>query len=97
MHGNISVLVAHGDTGAKEVWQESAKDGGVIPVTGFPRVDDMANEGRATTSLGHGANIRFISYNTCIRSWAVVISGLYLRSVHFGRNEFVVEVVVHGL
>ena len=23
----------------KKVWQERAKDGGVIPVTGFPRVD----------------------------------------------------------
>ena len=28
----------------KKVWRERAKDGGVIPVTGFPRVDGMATE-----------------------------------------------------
>ena len=28
----------------KKVWRERAKDGGVIPVTGFPRVDGMENE-----------------------------------------------------
>ena len=36
---------------------ERAKDGGVIPATGFPRVGGMANEERAKTSLG------YISYN----------------------------------
>ena len=44
----------------------------------------------------HGPNIGCISYNTCIRSTDVV-SGLYLRSVHSGRNTFEVEVVVHGV
>ena len=37
----------HLDTGAKGQvcgCAEHAKDGGVIPVTGFPRVDGMANE-----------------------------------------------------
>ena len=37
---------------------------GVIPVTGFPRDDGMANEEElAKTSLGHGANTS-ISYIT---------------------------------
>ena len=72
-----------------------ARDGGVLPVTGFPRYGGMAIEERAKTSLGHGANTS-ISYNTCIRSTDVV-SGLYLRSVHSGRNAFEVEVVVHGV
>ena len=44
-HGNISVPVAHGDTGAKEVGVSvSCKDGGVIPATGFPRDGGRANE-----------------------------------------------------
>ena len=72
---------------------QHARDGGVLPTTGFPRDGGMANEERAKTSLGHGANTS-ISYNTCIRSTGV-ISGLYLRSVHSGRNAFEVEVVVH--
>ena len=36
MPRNISVPVAHGDAGAKEVWRERAKDGGVIPDSGCP-------------------------------------------------------------
>ena len=46
-HGNISVPVTHRDTGAKEQvcgCAKRAKDGGVLPVTGFPRVDGMENE-----------------------------------------------------
>ena len=39
------------------------QDGGVLPTTGFPRDGGMANEERAKTSLGHGANTG-ISYNT---------------------------------
>ena len=70
-HSNIMVPVAHGDTGVKEVWRERAKDGGVILVTGFPRVDGMAN-GDVHETNGHGANTEFISYNTCIRSTGVV-------------------------
>ena len=63
-HGNISVPIAHGDTGAKEVGVSvSCKDGGVLPDSGFPRDGGMANEERAKTSLGHGANTS-ISYNT---------------------------------
>ena len=57
---------------------EHARDGGGIPITGFPRVDGMANEEeRARINSGHGPNIGCISYNTCIRSTDVV-SGLYL-------------------
>ena len=41
----------------------SCKDGGVLPYSGFPRDGGMANEERAKTSLGHGANTS-ISYNT---------------------------------
>ena len=45
--------------------------------------------------VGHGANASN-SYNTCIRSTDVV-SGLYLQSMHSGRNVFEVEVDVHGV
>ena len=37
------------------------QDGGVIPATGFPRVNGIGNEERAKTN-GHGANISYISY-----------------------------------
>ena len=37
-HDNISVPVAHGDTGAKGSERERVmQDGGVLPATGFPR------------------------------------------------------------
>ena len=42
---------------------QHARDGGVLPTIGFPRDGGMANEERAKTSLGHGANTRFISDN----------------------------------
>ena len=41
-------------------------------------------------------NHEHLIQHTCIRSTDVV-SGLYLRSVHSGRNAFEVEVVVHGV
>ena len=40
-----------------------ARDGGVLPDSGFPRYGGMAIEERAKTSLGNGANTS-ISYNT---------------------------------
>ena len=44
-HDNISVPVARGDTGAKgSECERVMQDGGVIPVTGFPRFIGMANE-----------------------------------------------------
>ena len=41
---------------------EHARDGGVLPDSGFPRYGGMAIEERAKTSLGNGANTS-ISYN----------------------------------
>ena len=37
----------------KKVWREHAKHGGVIPVTGFPRVDDgdKAKEGQRAPTI----------------------------------------------
>ena len=58
------------------------QDGGVIPDSGFPRDGGMAKEGHRKDNSFMVQNSS-ISYNTCIRSRAV-ISGLYLRSVHFG-------------
>ena len=80
-HGNISVPIAHGDTGAKEVGVSvSCKDGGVLPDSGFPRYGGMAIEERAKTSLGNGANTS-ISYNTHAFVHGRRSRRLYLRSV----------------
>ena len=52
---------------------EHAIDGGVLPVTGFPRFDGMARK-RVTAcdeQVGHGANASN-SNNTCFRSTDVV-------------------------
>ena len=38
------------------------QDGGVIPDSGFPRDDGMANEEELARTNGHGANISYISY-----------------------------------
>ena len=70
------------------------QDGGVIPDSGFPRDGGMANEERAKTSLGHGANTS-ISYNTHAfvheRRLGVIPSKRAFRG-----GRFKVEVVVHG-
>ena len=71
----------------KRKWRERAKDGGVIPVTGFPRVDGGAKRGKQLTFTGR------YNIQTCIRS-REVDSGLYLWSVRFGAHWFVEEVVV---
>ncbi|XBJ23557.1 hypothetical protein VPH35_001671 [Triticum aestivum] len=52
---NISVSVAHGDTGAKEVWRERAKDGGVITDSGCPMVE---LEGSRHCGTWHNPHIR---------------------------------------
>ena len=84
------------------------QDGGVIPNSGFPRDGGMAKEGHRKDNSITVQNSS-ISYNqACIRSRAVVISGLYLWSVDFGAvrvrydveevdilGTVVVEVVVH--
>ena len=59
-----------------------ARDGGVLPVTGFPQVSGTAKEGHHKDDSITVQNSS-ISFNTCIRSTAVVVSGLYLRSVRF--------------
>ena len=80
----------------KKVWRERANDGGVIPVTGFPRVDDgdKAKEGQRAPTIRARSKHEHLNHRK--HSFTDVVSGLYLRSMRFGRNEFVVEVVVHG-
>ena len=65
-----------------------ARDGGVLPVTGFPRYGGMAIEEHAKTSLGHGANTG-ISYNTCIRSTDGVLGVIPSKRAFSGRIESV--------
>ena len=64
-----------------------AKDGGVIPVTGFPWVDDgdKAKEGQRAPTIRARSKHEHLIHHTCIRSRAVVL-GLYmhLRSVVIG-------------
>ena len=66
------------------MWRERAKDGGVVPVTGFPRVDDgdKAKEGQRAPTIRAWSKHEHLVHRTCIRSRAVV-SGLYLRSVRY--------------
>ena len=61
---------------------EHARDGGVIPVTGFPRVDGMENEEELAMTIRTRCKHEHLIQHTNIRSWAVV-SGLYLRSMRF--------------
>ena len=51
-----------------------AKNGGVLPVTGFPRVDGMANEEEQLRFTGEYNNQPCISYNTCMRRLGVIPS-----------------------
>ena len=78
----------------------SCKDGGVIPDSGFPRVDDMANE-ELTMTIEHGANTS-ISCIANIGSRRVISAAIPpKRAVRSGVEEVdvlvtvVVEVVVH--
>ena len=74
-HGNISVPIAHEGTGAKGSERERVmQDGGVIPKSGFPRVDGMAKEGHRKDDSNTVQNSS-ISFNTCIRSTMVVLGG----------------------
>ena len=76
-HGNIPVPIAHGDTGAKgkvtRAWH--AIEGGVIPATGFPRVDDGDKRVKHPTITG-GYNIR-----TCIRPRVIVSAVIPSRCI----------------
>ena len=97
-HGNIPVPVTHGDTGAKGGVRMCGTckrwwgDPGYRVPTG--RWHDNEEEHGMTTRKW--CNHEHLIQHTCIRSTNVV-SGLYLRSVHSGRNAFEVEVVVHGV
>ena len=73
----------------KKVWRERAKDGGVIPVTGFPRVDDGTKRRKQLTFTG-GYNIQTCnSYNTCIRSRAVVLGSYTFEPCLLKQIKFV--------
>ena len=74
---------------------QHARDGGVLPTTGFPRDDGMANEEHAKTSLGHGANTS-ISYNTCIWSMVDHLGVIPLKRAFRGGSSSSMEVVIHG-
>ena len=62
---------------------EHAKDGGVIPVTGFPRVDDgdKAKEGQHAPTIQARRKLEHLIHHK--HSFTDVISGLYIRSVHY--------------
>ena len=75
---------------------EHARDGGVIPITGFPRVDDMANEEERATSIAYGENMWFISYNKhAFGPRAVVLAVIPSKSA-FGAVRVQCDIDVHG-
>ena len=75
---------------------EHARDGGVIPVTGFPWVGGMANEEERAKTNGHGANTSIL-YNTHSFGPRLIVSGLIPSKRAFSeRFESSREVVVHG-
>ena len=78
---HIGYPVAHGDTSAKgSDGSVSCKDGGVLPITGFPHVGGKVKEEHVRNNSDMVQTRA--SHTTHIRSRKVV-SGLYLRSVHF--------------
>ena len=95
-HGNISVPVAYRDTGAKGS-ERVMQDGGVIPTTGFPRDGGTAKEGHRKDDSITVQNSS-ISFNTCIRSTAVVLGGIpSKRAIGAERvRSGVEEVGIHG-
>ena len=74
------------------------QDGGVLPVTGFPRVDGMANEEeRARNKRARCKHTVHLIQHAFGRR--LIVSGLYLRSVHFEAvrvRSGVEEVGIHG-
>ena len=84
---------------------EHARDGGVIPVTGFPRDGGTAKEGHRKDDSITVQNSS-ISFNTYIRSTAVVSGYTFEACIRGGtssercrgsrRSRDVVEVVVRG-
>ena len=71
------------------------QDGGVIPTSGFPRDGGTAKEGHRKDDSITVQNSS-ISFNTCIRSTAVVLGGIPSKRAFSERFESSREVVVHG-
>ena len=63
------------------------QDGGVIPASGFPRDGGTAKEGHRKDDSITVQNSS-ISFNTCIRSTAVVLGGYTFEACVSGRFEF---------
>ena len=59
------------------------QDGGVIPASGFPRDGGTAKEGHRKDDSITVQNSS-ISFNTCIRSTAVVLGGYTFEACVFG-------------
>ena len=95
-HGNISVPVAHGDTGAKEMGVSmSRKDGGVLPDSGFPRDGDMANEECAKTIRTRPKHrVHLIQHMHSVHERRLGV--IPLKHAFSERFESSREVVVHG-
>ena len=61
---HIGYPVAHGDTGAKgSDGSVSCKDGGVLPITGFPHVGGKAKEGQHAPIVRPRGEQGCLSYN----------------------------------
>ena len=107
-HNNLLVPITHWDTGAKEQvcgCAEHAKDGGVIPDTGFPTCWWHGKRGASQATIQSWCKHEHLIQH--MHSFTGVVSGLYLWSMHFQsgpssercrgsrRSRDVVEVVVH--
>ena len=88
---------SHGDTGAKGKMTEAchARMVGCSRKPGVPHDGGKAKEGLRATN-NSDTEQRTVQLIHRKHSSTGVVSVVYLRSMRFGRNEFVVEVVVHG-
>ena len=75
---------------------EHAKDGGVIPVTGFPRVDGMANEEERARINSDMVQTYGSSHRTYIRPRVNVSAVIPLKRAFRSGSSSTKEVVVHG-
>jgi len=96
-HDNISVPVAHGDTGAKGsmAWAWHARWWGDPGYRVPTRRWHGNEEEHASDNFEHGANAG-ISCITNIRSRKVISAVIPLKRAFSKRVEFVKEVVIHG-
>ena len=89
--------VAHGDTGAKGSGCECVmQEDGVLLDSGFPHDGGKAKEG-LRAMYNSDTDQHTVQLIQRKHSFTDVVSRLYLRSRHSGRNAFEVEVVVHGV